>query len=141
MTISFWRRLRHALSNNSPSGSACLMCGDCCRSFGGHLNASKSDLNRWAAAGRNDLLRRVNRLGWIWINPDNGQLEPHCPFLTQTPSRHYVCGIHQLKPDICRAYPTLAHGRRCLKGVFLRLLPLVANLCCWAPELADFCLV
>lgn len=97
----------------------CLCCGDCCESFGGHLHASKSDLDRWHREGREDLLSCVNRLGWIWVDPVSKQLLDRCPFIAKTDDRLSLCVIQDTKPDICRDYPTLAHGRRCLHGVFL----------------------
>lgn len=100
-------------------GHGCLCCGRCCELFGGHLHASKADVERWRKAGRTDLLRRVSSIGWIWMNPDTGRLEPSCPFLARAGRERTVCTIHEIKPDICRDYPTLAHGRRCLRGVFL----------------------
>jgi Fe-S-cluster containining protein len=97
----------------------CLCCGRCCEAFGGHLQASKEDLARWRASGRDDLLARVSAIGWIWIDPATGLLEDRCPFLVRTGPDAASCSIHEVKPDICREYPTLAHGRRCLRGVFL----------------------
>jgi Fe-S-cluster containining protein len=101
------------------SGRGCLGCGRCCDSFGGHLQASEADLARWRALGRDDLLARVSAIGWIWIDPATGSLEERCPFLVRTGPDAATCAIHDVKPDICRHYPTLAHGRRCLRGVFL----------------------
>lgn len=99
----------------------CLGCGRCCESFGGHLEASRADLARWRSLGRDDLLRRVSAIGWLWIDPATGKLEPSCPFLLRTGPDSAICAIHEVKPDICRDYPTLAHGHRCLRGVFLGL--------------------
>lgn len=100
-------------------GKRCRSCGRCCEAFGGHLQASRADLERWRRLGREDLLRRVSPIGWIWIDPATGALEPSCPFLERTGPTTARCAIHEIKPDICRDYPTLAHGRRCLSGVFL----------------------
>ena len=97
----------------------CLCCGKCCKSFGGHLHAYQHDLDRWRREGRDDLLSRVNRLGWIWVDPETKQLEESCPFIVEIGAEKSVCAIQETKPDICRDYPTLAHGKRCLQGVFL----------------------
>jgi Fe-S-cluster containining protein len=97
----------------------CLCCGTCCRLFGGHLQASKADIERWTRLGRDDLLRRVSPIGWIWMNPETGRFEHSCPFLGQTGEGPAPCAIHDVKPDICRAYPTIAHARRCVRGVFV----------------------
>lgn len=107
---------------SGPSGVAghpCLCCGRCCESFGGHLNASKADLARWRRLGRTDLLRRVSAIGWIWLNPETGSLEPSCPFLERVGPDRAICSINDVKPDVCRDYPTIAHRRQCLRGVFL----------------------
>ena len=111
----------------------CLCCGDCCESFSGHLHASKADLKRWRDQGREDLLERVNNLGWIWINPKTGRTEERCPFIKRLDDRTVLCAIQETKPDICRDYPTLAHGRRCLHGGFLKVILPVAG--CVAGEL------
>lgn len=100
----------------------CLCCGKCCESFGGHLQASKADLQRWRQLGRDDLLSRVNRLGWIWVDPQTQKPVGRCPFLIRTDAATARCEINEVKPDICRAYPTLAHSRRCLRGVLLGLV-------------------
>jgi Fe-S-cluster containining protein len=122
-----------------PSGLArhqCLCCGRCCESFGGHLNASRADLARWRSLGRTDLLRRVSAIGWIWIDPETGLLEPSCPFLERVGPDRQICRINEVKPDMCRDYPTLAHGRQCLRGVFLGW----AALCAEAAEIAEIAL-
>lgn len=98
----------------------CLCCGECCESFGGHLHASTSDLERWRREGREDLLTRVNRLGWIWVDPETKETLERCPFIVKISEQQSICSIQETKPDICRAYPTLAHGNRCLRGVFLK---------------------
>lgn len=119
MSESFWQHLFGHSPAESHSQRQCLMCGDCCRAFGGHLHASEPDLQRWREQGRDDLLQRVSPIGWIWIDPATKRLEDPCPFIVRLDDEHYGCSIHEIKPDICRAYPTLAHGNRCLRGVFL----------------------
>lgn len=111
--------LRRILNHEEKGETRCLCCGACCESFGGHLNASKYDLERWQREGREDLLCRVNRLGWIWVDPDTKQPEKRCPFLERKVGETALCLINETKPDMCRSYPTLAHGSRCLRGVFL----------------------
>ena len=103
-----------------PKGPVtCLQCGECCESFGGHLHATPRDLQRWREAGRQDLLDSVNRLGWIWVDPLTKRRIDPCPHIDRSDPEHVRCAIHELKPDMCRDYPTLAHGKRCLRGVFL----------------------
>lgn len=99
---------------------SCLACGDCCREFSWHLRASPQDIERWREHGRDDLLARVNRLGWIWVDPQTKERLPLCPFLVETGPDTAHCGIHEIKPDVCRAYPSEANFKMCLKGVFLR---------------------
>lgn len=99
-----------------PTQIACRACGACCELFGGHLRAAKTDLARWRAEGRQDLLARVNRLGWLWVDPHSGEALTRCPFLVRTAPEAAHCAIHDTKPEMCRAYPTLAHGRRCARG-------------------------
>jgi Fe-S-cluster containining protein len=106
-------------ANTESQERGCLCCGECCRSFGSHLHASEHDLDRWQREGRADILSRVNRLGWIWVDPETKELEERCPFIQQISEEQSICAIQDTKPDICRDYPTLAHGKRCLKGVFL----------------------
>jgi len=40
--------------------------------------------------------------------------------LLQADKQHWICSISDTKPDICRDYPTMAHGFRYLSGVFLK---------------------
>lgn len=97
----------------------CLGCGDCCRAFSWHLKASERDLERWRKLGRDDLLARVNRLGWLWYDPQTKERLSVCPYLIETAPDKAHCGIHEIKPDICRAYPPVSQYRTCLKGTFL----------------------
>lgn len=100
--------------------AGCACCGRCCEHFGGHLIATPRDRERWKREGRDDLLSRINRLGWIWVDPLTGRLEDPCPFIERTSDQRGLCRINDTKPDMCRDYPTLAHGHRCLSGVFLK---------------------
>lgn len=112
---------RSKMTRTEKQETRCACCGECCESFGGHLNASRTDLERWRGQGRDDLLDRVNRLGWIWVDPRTKQPEKRCPFIERTGPDKACCGIYETRPAICRDYPTLAHGRRCLRGGFLKI--------------------
>lgn len=127
MFTSLWSKLTGQKTTAPPPTTAtCLMCGTCCKSFGGHLHASAADLRRWQELGREDILTRVGSYGFLWIDPISHRIAQECPFLAQLDEERWGCSIHEVKPDICRAYPTLAHARRCLRGVFLE----TAALCC-----------
>ena len=107
--------------------TTCLQCGQCCESFGGHLRASPHDLKRWEEHGRQDLLDATNRLGWIWVDPVTKECVSPCPQIDRSDPEKVTCRIYEDRPDMCRDYPTLAHGKRCLRGVFLGCW---AHICC-----------
>lgn len=94
----------------------CRACGVCCEVFADALSASGQDLLRWRAQGRLDLLARVGAGRELWVDPSNGERESTCPFLGRTGPDGALCAIHDTKPDLCRRYPTPAHGSRCLLG-------------------------
>jgi len=116
-TLKRWLLLGRKGSENQEKG--CLCCGECCKSFGGHLHAYQHDLDRWEREGREDLLKRVNRLGWIWVDPNSKELEERCPFIQKISDEQSICAIQETKPDMCRDYPPLDRDRRCLRGIFL----------------------
>ncbi|MDO3380170.1 YkgJ family cysteine cluster protein [Geoalkalibacter halelectricus] len=97
----------------------CLGCGTCCEHFGGYLHASDADLERWRQLGRHDLLEMVNSLGWIWVDPKENRRGGRCPFLKRIDGEKAHCAIHDIKPDICREYPSLDHGRHCVRGIYI----------------------
>lgn len=114
------KRLLNGSTGPEKKETRCLCCVQCCEFFGGHLQASEHDLQRWHREGRDDLLMRVNRLGWIWVDPVTKQLLERCPHIKKTANDTFECAIYTTRPDICRDYPTLAHGKRCLHGGFLK---------------------
>lgn len=109
------QRLFQLTDNHKKQECAC--CGRCCESFGGHLTTSPHDLDRWRREGRDDLLCRTNRLGWIWVDPETKVPLDRCPFIVKIDEQRSGCAIQETKPDICRDYPTLAHGKRCVSGI------------------------
>lgn len=117
MLARWSRRLLGLTAGRARAAPGCRACGTCCELFGGHLRASEADLGRWRAQGREDLLSRVNRLGWIWVNPESGRRIERCPYLERADDETARCAIHHTKPEMCRAYPTLAHGRQCVRGI------------------------
>jgi len=97
----------------------CRSCGFCCESYGGYLHASPGDIERWRRLGREDLLALVNAFGWIWIDPAHGRRGDPCPFLQRDAEDKALCAIHEIKPDMCREYPSLDHGRHCVRGIYI----------------------
>lgn len=112
----WWQKLH---SGNAERRKGCMACGVCCELFGSYLHASKTDIERWQRLGRNDLLNLVSPYGWIWVDPQDGRRGRPCPFLQRIDEQIVCCGIHDIKPDMCRAYPGLDHGRHCVRGVYI----------------------
>lgn len=92
----------------------CRQCGRCCRSLDYHHEVTAEDVARWKALGRHDILRWVDTaarvdgtVGYrIWVVPGTQQLAETCPFLEKDPTANrWGCGIHTVKPQICRNYP------------------------------------
>ncbi|GAB4300101.1 MAG: hypothetical protein Fur0034_12450 [Desulfuromonadia bacterium] len=113
MDESFSDRLQKLLKLLGDDEHKCRMCGRCCEVFGGHLHAYESDIQRWRRQGREDLLAMVNHLGWIWCDPETGALLDRCPFIQRLGDLS-LCGINDTKPQICRDYPPMEHGKRCI---------------------------
>ncbi len=98
------------------SGFLCQQCGHCCINVSGAFSAcaTVADIERWEAAGRDDILAWVEPMEIgdefvydLWIDPETGDDVSRCPWLEKAPGTNlYVCRIHDLKPDHCRAYPT-----------------------------------
>ena len=101
--------------------AGCRSCGRCCELFGANLTATPEDVARWAREGRSELLARVSPLGRLWIDPVTGARLSRCPYLVRIAPGRARCRIHATKPRMCRDYPTLAHGKRCVAN---RLFPL-----------------
>ena len=109
--------LKEKLSLGEKPLSGCRACGRCCEAFGGFLRASEADLKRWKRLGRDDLLAHAGETGWLWLDPETGHRLQRCPYLGHGEDGRVLCGIHDIKPDICRAYPTEAVDRLCVSGV------------------------
>ena len=109
--------LKEKLGLGVVSEPGCRACGHCCEQFGGFLKASEADLERWKKLGREDLLAHAGETGWLWLDPETGHRLQGCPYLRRNRDGKVLCDIHAIKPDICRAYPTEAVGRRCVCGV------------------------
>lgn len=111
-----WDRIH---SGKQPHSRGCRSCGHCCDLYGGYLHASDADLKRWRQLGRDDLLALVNEMGWIWIDPKKRRRGDPCPFLQRISPDEARCAIHAIKPDMCRDYPSLDHGRHCVRGIYI----------------------
>jgi Fe-S-cluster containining protein len=93
----------------------CRQCGRCCRNLDYHNELTAEDVDRWNTLGRKDILKWVGifKTGeWekttyrIWITPGTRELTEICPFLKKVPTENrWICGIHEVKPSICRNYP------------------------------------
>lgn len=93
---------------------SCRQCGQCCRELNYHHSVTAADVARWQDLGREDILAWVGRFRrrdggeayQIWVIPGTNRFAERCPFLKQGTSSHlWVCGIHDVKPIICRQYP------------------------------------
>ncbi|WP_241667312.1 YkgJ family cysteine cluster protein [Pseudodesulfovibrio senegalensis] len=86
----------------------CTRCGKCCRTLDFHRDCVAEDVQVWRDAGRNDILEWVHRDGQgnlrIWYRPGTDLLAEICPWLEEAHGL-WTCGIHELKPAVCRDYP------------------------------------
>jgi Fe-S-cluster containining protein len=94
----------------------CRCCGHCCLSLIDAYNGcvSDDDLDRWHQHDRFDILAWVqtldlgptNKLHAAWVDPETGDDVERCPWLIDRLDRKgHLCGIEEIKPDHCRAYP------------------------------------
>jgi Fe-S-cluster containining protein len=75
--------------------------------------ATDEDIKMWEQEGRDDILEWVDpiQLGNefiydIWISPVTRDDVNRCPWLRKLPKQDkYICRIHDVKPEHCRAYP------------------------------------
>lgn len=90
-------------------------CGQCCRILDYQREIAEEDVALWEKSGRSDILQWVrvfkgenNRKSYrIWTTPGSTELVESCPFLKRMSSENRsVCLIQDLKPGICRQYPS-----------------------------------
>ena len=107
--------VRGVLIETGMNAFCCRQCGQCCRRLDYHNEIKASDVERWQALGRDDILEwvgTIRRKGeikayQIWVAPKTNSFVEGCPFLKFASSTNiWICGIHDCKPDICRQYPT-----------------------------------
>jgi Fe-S-cluster containining protein len=113
------------MDNLTTEDEPCEQCGLCCRIFGPGIAPTVANVYVWMEQGRTDILRwfvayrekstpvncteiLAEDLGNIvsveMRNPDTGEYVTVCPFLRRVSKERYLCGIHQLKPDMCCTY-------------------------------------
>jgi Fe-S-cluster containining protein len=99
----------------------CFQCGRCCRVLDYHKELTYEDYHLWQSLGRTDIMNKVGLIRKagevvayrIWIDPFTQKVLESCPWLKKD-SRHniFICGIHDVRPGICRQYPgSRKHGR------------------------------
>ncbi|PLX89249.1 MAG: hypothetical protein C0618_01690 [Desulfuromonas sp.] len=100
----------------TTEGFDCRQCGHCCLNLKDAYSGcvDESDLKRWIEAGRDDLLvwvetlrlSRDNILHRVWVDPETGDDVERCPWLLDRLDRRgFLCGIDEVKPGYCRAFP------------------------------------
>jgi Fe-S-cluster containining protein len=109
----------------------CEQCGLCCRIFGPGIAPTAENVYIWIEQERTDILRwfvafrekdtpvncadlRTEDLGNIMSvemrHPDTGEYVTVCPFLRRVTKERYLCGIHQVKPEMCCTYQPWVWG-------------------------------
>ncbi len=118
---SGWEPMNDLATEDEP----CEQCGLCCRIFGPGISPTISNVYIWMEQGRTDILRwftafigndtpvncatlRAEDLGNVvsveMRHPDTGDYVTVCPFLRRVTKTRYLCGIHQVKPEMCCTY-------------------------------------
>jgi Fe-S-cluster containining protein len=103
----------------------CEQCGLCCRIFGPGIMPTPANLYVWMEQGRQEILRwfvasrehagpvncadlRPEDLGDVVMvemrDPVTGGYVTVCPFLRRVGRQRYLCGIHDVKPEMCGNY-------------------------------------
>ena len=98
-----------------PKSFKCKQCGQCCLNLLDAFTtcATDEDVEMWEQEGRDDILAWVDtiQLGEhcvhdIWVSSVTHDDVKRCPWLRKLPNRDkYICRIHSVKPEHCRAYP------------------------------------
>ena len=76
----------------------CMKCGACC--FDNKVELEPTDLERFKAAGRDDLLRRVSRQKGKLLLPLARTKDKPCVHL-----KKLKCTIYDVRPHLCRDFP------------------------------------
>ena len=103
-------------------GFHCTRCGKCCVEGASRLSASEADLALWARDAPHVLAYVAvgdggGALGGdLWISPKTRRDTVRCPWIRKYPNRdRYYCRIYQVRPDVCRRYPT-SHQHAAITG-------------------------
>lgn len=91
---------------SGKADNGCKVCGVCCELYGPTVKASGEDIARWRREGRDDII--------AWLSTDGDNRPDGCPFLASGDSGKRFCSVQATKPQMCRAYPTKAHGGWCV---------------------------
>ena len=96
----------------------CQRCGRCCRAAIEllHGDATTRDVACWIGEGRYDILEWVgpfmipdseDAMFDIWVNLKTQDFVNRCPWLRkQKGADVYGCAIHDVKPAVCREWPS-----------------------------------
>jgi Fe-S-cluster containining protein len=103
----------------------CIQCGICCERWGWNQKGIIEDIIPWIVQDRKDILRhvgirfsdgrkasgaelserdldRISRI-YYWQDPD-GKPMRKCPFFRRSEDGKAWCGIHTVKPRVCREF-------------------------------------
>lgn len=98
----------------------CQVCGTCCELYGHTVSLTEDDLDLWRRYDRKDLLNAAGETGELWVDAETGLQEGICPYLNRLGDDRAICSIEDVKPSLCKSYPTMAHGNRCSMGVLFK---------------------
>ncbi len=101
------RSRRYTLKVNAPGDIACRRCGTCCLADM-IAYVTQADMERWAAEGRDDILKIIENERAFWagdhlVSAKDGRVLTCCPFLTWD-SEGALCSIYGTRPHACRNY-------------------------------------
>ncbi len=107
------------------AGQGCIQCGICCERWGWNQKGVIEDLIPWIAHNRTDILRHVrirysdgrkgsgtgvsvhdlDNISLIYYWQDTrGKTMQKCPFFSRSEDGKAWCGIHAVKPRVCREF-------------------------------------
>ncbi|OPY39304.1 MAG: hypothetical protein A4E35_00075 [Methanoregula sp. PtaU1.Bin051] len=113
------------MEKNETDDEPCEQCGLCCRIFGPGITPTISNVYIWMERGRTDILRwflafredgeplscadlgpedLCSVVTFEMRHPQTGDYVTVCPFLRRVAKQRYLCGIHDVKPEMCWNY-------------------------------------